>query len=194
MTTSSGPDVKTAERRMQQAMKKDSDRVLASESIQDHIKEGDLVRKKKMQNMPGGVKELVEHAILTGEDDPNLSRAENVAHKLAIRRIADLIANLSKKDVQQLYEIIFAVNRMSQITHENKAMPFTSDSLHITYMLSYDTNLETRRTNIEKEFEKIKIQTKEKIPFAVFSYCPKTNTWLSTFFIPPESMEEKKED
>ena len=43
---------------------------------------------------------------------------------------------------------------------------------------------------LEKSLQK---HTKEKIPFAVFSYCPITNTWLSTFFIPPVIEGEKDE-
>lgn len=185
MTTSSGPDEETSARRLQQAIEKNPERFFASDILQALIEEGDLVRKEKMKNMPGGVKELVEHAILTGQDDPNLSRVENGGRKLATRRIADIISNLSEEDVKRLYEVLFTVNRMSQILKENKEMTFTSDSIHITYLLSYDTNLEIRRTNVEKKSENLKVQTKEKIPLAVFSYCPMTNTWLSIFFIPP---------
>lgn len=194
--SSSGPSQEIADRRLTKVIEKDPKKFLESNVLQSMIVEKDLVRKKKMEKMPPSVIELVETAIITGKDDPNIPLADNQAHKMRSRRIADKIADLSEKDANQLHTMIYGVVSLAKILKENKQFTFTSDSLHITYMITFETSNESRVENLKKEFEKLKKQTQEKIHFAVFSYSPIEDFWQSGFFVPLETdskSQEKKE-
>lgn len=184
---SPGPSKEVATKRMVKAIKKDPERYFKSNAYESWIVERDLVRKKKMEKMPASLIELVETAIIDGTGGSDTTFVDNQINKMNTRRIADMIADLSEKDANRLHEMIYTVNRLSQILNENKHLTFTSDSLHITYMVSFDTSPETRAENIKKEYEKLSKQTQEKIHFAVFSFSPIINNFQSGFFVPPET-------
>ena len=148
--SSSGPSQEVADRRLTKVIENDPKKFLESNVLQSMIVEKDLVRKKKMEKMPSSVIELVETAIITGKDDPNILLADNQAHKIRNRRIADKIADLSEKDANQLHNMICGVVSLARILKENKQFTFTSDSLHITYMITFETNNESRVDNLKK--------------------------------------------
>ena len=102
------------------------------------------------------------------------------------RRIADKIADLSEGDAKRLHEMIFAVNRMSQILHKNEMMTFTSDTLYITYMVSWDKGNEIRTKILKKEMDDLKEKTQDKIHYAVFSFSPIFDNYQSGYFVPPD--------
>lgn len=182
--SSAGPSDEVATKRMMKVIEKDPDRYLISNIYESWIVERDNVRKKKMENMPISVIELVEVGILDGKAPPDTKLTDSQAHKLITRRIADRIADLSDIDAQRLHEMIYAVNRISQILKKNTNNTFTSDYLHITYMVSFDTDRKVRSENLQKELDKLKVQTQDKIHYAVFSFSPIFDTYQSVFFVP----------
>lgn len=185
--SSEGPSAEVSTRRMVKAIEKDPAKYLTSNIYESYIVERDNVRRNKMKNMPESLIELVEIGILDGKAAPGTELVDSQAHKLISRRIADRIADLSDEDAQRLHEMIYAVNRMSQILKKNKEGTFTSDSLHITYMVTYDNDNEVRVETLKKAMDKLKEETKEKIHYAVFSFSPIINNYQSGFFVPPET-------
>lgn len=182
--SSAGPSDEVATKRIIKVIEKDPERYLTSNIYESWIVERDNVRRKKMKNMPVSIIELVEVGILDGKAQPDCKLVEAQAHKLITRRIADKIADLSDMDAQRLHQIIYAVNCMSQILKKNTSNTFASDSLHITYMVSYDTDKKARAENLQKELDKLKVQTQDKIHYAAFSFSPIINNYQSGFFVP----------
>ena len=143
--------------------------------------------------MPVSLIELVEVGILDEKTGSDTTFLDSQAHKMNTRRIADMIADLSEEDANRLHELVYSVNVLAQMPKENKHLTFTSDSLHITYMVSYDTSNEVRMENVKKEFEKLRKETQDKIHFAVFSFSPIIRNYTSLYFVPPDSkIQEKK--
>ena len=182
--SSKGPSKEVATKRMVKSIKKDPEKYLKSNIYESWIVERNNIRRKKMENMPDSLIELVDVGILDGKGGPGTTFLDNQAHKMKTRRIADMIAGLSEEDAKRLHELVFTVNRLSQILKENKHLAFTSDSLHITYIVSFDTSNETRFENVKREYEKLREQTQEKIHFAVFSFSPIINNYQSLYFVP----------
>ena len=180
-----GPDAETSSRRIKQVIKKDREKFLQSNILESLIVERNVRRKKKMEYMPPSVIALVETAVNTGHDTTASSLADTQSNKLSRLVIADKIADLSDEEIKRLDGMIHGVLSLSKILNENKQFTFTSDSIHITYMVSFETNFEVHGPNVTKECEKLEEQTKGKIPCAVFSYFPKTDIMVSGFYVPP---------
>ncbi len=192
--SSSGPSQEVATKRMVKFIKKDPEKYLKSDIYESWIVERDNIRRKKMKNMEVSLIELVEEGILDGKGGHGTTFLDNQAHKMNTRRIADKIADLSEEDANRLHEVVFTVNRLSQILKKNKHLTFASDSLHLTYMISFDTSNEIRVENVKKEFEKLRKQTQDKIHLAVFSFSPIIRNYQSLYFVPPDSKVQEKRD
>ena len=195
--SSPGPRPEVATARLLKSIKKDREKYLTSNIYESHIVERDNIRKTKMENMPSTVIELVEVAIIQGSADAGTELVDSRFNKMKTRRIADLIADLSDEDAKRLEDLIDSVTRMSTIVDENKQDTFTSDSIHITFMISLERSPEARAKNIEKEFNRILKETGGKIHFAVFSYSPGYDNYTSGCFVPKEEfskVQEKKEE
>ena len=184
MNLAAGPDAETSSRRLKQAIKKDPKKFLESNILESIIVERNLNRKKQMENMPPSIITLVETAINTGQDSSS-SRAESQSNRLARVHLADKISDLSSEEITRLDGMICGVQSLSKVLNKNKQITFTSDSIHITYMVSFESNFEDHSTNVTKECEKLEEHTKGKIPCAVFSYSPVTDLMVSAFYVPP---------
>jgi len=192
--SSEGPSKEVSTRRMVKAIEKDPEKYLTSNIYESYIVERDNVRRNKMKNMPESLIELVEVGILDGKAGPDIELVDSQAYKMITRRIADKIADLSEEDAKRLHEMIFTVNRMSQILNENKQLTFTSDSLHITYMVSWENSNETRAQNLKKEMDELREKTQDKIHYAAFLFSPILNNYQSGYFVPLEADSKKQID
>ena len=190
--SSQGPSQEVATKRLVKSIKKDPEKYLTSNIYESWIVERDILRKKKMENMPESLIELVEEAILDGKTGSDVKLVDSQVGKLISRRIADRIADLSKEEAKRLHEMIFAVNNMARILNKNKEGTFTTDSLHITYMVSFDKDQVIRAENVKKEMGKLKEGTQDKMHCAVFSFSPLINNYQSAYFVPSEEFSEKK--
>lgn len=183
LTSSSGPTPEVAQRRLIGVIKKDPQKFLESNTLRTMIEEKDLQRKKKMANMPESVIALVEEIIRPAIDEPHLNRAENQFNRWSTRQIADKIANLSKEEADRLDIIIRVTIKKASILQKDVQFTFTTDSLWITFMVVPNATKEYQREKIAKEIEKLRQQTNDKIPLAIFSFNPEGN-FESGFLIP----------
>jgi len=147
------------------------------------IEEKDILRKKKMENMPESIIALVDDIIRPAIDEPHLNRAENQFNRWSTRQIADKIADLSKEEADKLNTSIMATIKMAGILQKDKQVTFTTDSLWITFMVTPNASKEYQRGKIVKEIERLRTQTNDKIPIAVFSFNPHGD-FESGFLIP----------
>jgi len=182
--SSEGPSEEVATKRLVKSIQKDPEKYLKSNIYESWIVERDIVRKKKMENMPSTLIELVEVAIIQGSGDVGTALVDSQFNKLKTRRIADRIADLSKEDAKRLDGLIDSVTRMSTILNENKQDTFTSDSVHITFMISLERSPEARAKSIDKEFNRMLKETGGEIHFAIFSYSSGYDNYTSGCFVP----------
>ena len=181
-----GPDAETTSRRIRQAIKKDPDKFLESNILKSLIVEGNVRRKKQMENMPASVIALVEEVVNIGQDASASSLAETQTDKISSTQIANEIADLSNEESKRLDEMILAVYSMAKIRKENKQMTFASDSIHITFMMSFEPNIEIMQENVKKACEKLKEQTERKIICAVFSSSIIHEMMAAGYYVPPK--------
>ena len=182
--SSSGPTPEVAQRRLIGVIKKDPEKFLESNTLRSMIEEKDLRRKKKMQNMPESVIGIVEEIIRPAIDEPHLKRAENQFNRWSTRQIADKIADLSKEEADKLNISIITTIKMAGIFQKDKQVTFTTDSLWITFMVTPNVSKEYQRGKIVKEIERLRQQTNDKIPIAVFSFNLTEGGFESGFLIP----------
>jgi len=78
-----------------------------------------------------------------------------------------------------------SVESMAKVLQKDKDVTFATDSIHITYIASFEPNIEVMKENVEKECNKLAEQTEKKIPCAVFSHYLQTDTMISGFYVPP---------
>jgi len=182
--SSSGPTPEIAQRRLIGVIKKDPQKFLESNTLRSMIEEKDLRRKDKMEDMPKSVIGLVEGVIRPAIDEPHLDRAENQFNRWGTRQIADKIADLSKEESDQLNTKIIVTIKMARILQKDMQNSFTTDSLWITFMVTPNATKEYQREKIVKELEKLRQQTDDKIPLAVFSFNLEGGGFESGFLIP----------
>ena len=183
LNSSSGPSDEVAERRLIGVIKKDPQKFLESNTLRTMIEEKDLKRKKKMENMPESVIALVEEVIRPVIDQPRLNRAENQFNRWRTRQIADKIADLSKEEADRLNTTIIVTIKKASILQKDAQFTFTTNSLWITFMVTPNATKEYQQGKIVKEIEKLRQQTNDKIPLAVFSFNPEGD-FESGFLIP----------
>ncbi|WP_157832453.1 hypothetical protein [Candidatus Nitrosotenuis chungbukensis] len=181
--SSSGPTPEVAQKRLIGVIKKDPKKFLESNTLRSMIVEKDLLRKKKMEKMPESVIGLVEEIIRPAIDNPNLDKAKNQFNKWSTRQIADKIADLSKEESDKLHISILATIRMSGILQKDEQFTFTSNSLWMTFMVTPHATKEYQQEKIVKELKRLRQQTDDKIPLAVFSFNPQRG-FESGFLIP----------
>lgn len=192
--SSEGPSEEVSTNRLVKAIEKDPEKYLKSNIFESWIIERDIVRKKKMEKMPSTLIDLVEIAIIQGSSGAGTSLVDSRFNKLKTRRIADRIADLSEEDAKRLDDLIDSVTRMSAILNENKQDTFTSDSVHITFMISLERSPESRVKSVDKEFNRMLKETGGEIHFAIFSYSPGYDNYTSGCFVPRAEFSKKREE
>jgi len=181
--SSPGPTSEVARKRLMGVMKKDPERFLESNTFRSMIVEGDLRRKKRMQNMPEAVVGLVEEIIRPPAYNPQLTRAENQQNAGNTRYIANKIANLSKEQADELHKMIAATIEKSKASKQAERCVLQTDSLWISFMITHGATKEHQQANNAGEIERLRQQVDDKIPIAVFSLDFHRDT-ESAFFIP----------
>lgn len=184
LNSSSGPTPEVAQRRLIGVIKTDPEKFLESNTLRSMIEEKDLRRKKKMENMPESVIALVEEIIRPAIDNPRLTNAENQLNRWRTRHIADKIADLSKEEADKLDIIIRVTIKKAKILQKDEEFTFTTDSLWITFMVTRNATKEYQQKKIVKEIGRLRQQTNDKIPIAVFSFNPPEGGFESGFLIP----------
>ena len=184
LNSSPGPTPEVAERRLKGVIRKDPEKFLESDTLSSMIEENDLRRKKKMENMPESVIVLVEEIIRPAIGNPQLTNAENQLNRLGTRRIAGKIADLSKEEADKLDIIIRVTITKAETLQRDAESTFTTDSLCITFMVTPNATKECQQKKIVKEAKRLRQQTNDKIPIAVFSFNPTEDGYESGFFIP----------
>lgn len=189
---SPGPSSEVGTARLVKHIEKVGEKYFTSNIYESRIIERDNIRRKKLENMPDSIIELVEHAIIEASA-PGSTLVDSQFHKMDTRRIADEIADLSEEDVHRLDNLIDSVTRRSIMSNENYHETFTSDSLHITFMMSLEKSPEDKQNSIQKECKRLKKETGGKIHIAVFSYSPEYDEYTTGCFVPwnTDDKEEK---
>lgn len=170
LTSSSGPSPEVSQKRFLRAVEKDPQKFLESNTFRTMMVEKDTLRKEKMKDMPKSVRGIFEDIIKPAIHDPNLTLAENQGNKWASRIIADKITDLSSEDVKKLDKQL--VDNLEKFKEFNRFTQTTikTDSLWITFMINHNTTIESQRSKIVEEVEKLREkQIDVKIPIAIFS-------------------------
>ena len=183
LNSSSGPSAEVSEKRLIGVIKKDTQKFLESNTLRTMIEEKDLNRKKKMENMPEAVIALVEEVIRPAVDQPNLTKAENQFNRWSTRQIADKIADLSNDEANRLNAIIIMTIKKASLLQKDTQFTFTTNSLLITFMVTPNATKKYQQEKIVKEIERLRQQTNDKLPLAVFSFNPEGD-FESGFLIP----------
>ena len=184
MYSSRGPTPDVAAQRLARVVERDPEKFLESDTFRSMIKERDLRRKKKMKNMPESVIALVEGVIRHANGNHLLTNAENQSNRWRMGQIADEIANLSKEHADELDKIIRAVIKKSEIRQQDEQHTLETDFLCITFMVTRNATKEQQQAKIGKEIEKLRRQTDDKIPLAVFSSNSPEHDFESGFSFP----------
>ena len=170
LTSSPGPSPEISKNRLLKAIKKNPQKFFESDTIQTMIEEEDLLRKQKMKDMPKSIIVLIEEVIIPNVDDLSVTKAENQMNRWKSRKIAGMLAGLSKEEATKLDSIILSTINKSQVSQHDTKSNLKTNSIWITFMVNHRTTKECQHSIIRKEMEMLeKKQSDVKIPLAVFS-------------------------
>lgn len=166
----SGPSMETIKTRLERANKKDPTRFLESASFQAMIAEGDLQRRRNMEDMPKTLIGIIDEIIVPVADDPNRTNAKNQAYRYVARQFADLITKLSNSDSIKLDKMIRrTMNESKQKKRETQSI-FQSEIICVIFIVNHNATKDYQWAKIENEIKKVKErQLDHKTPIAAFS-------------------------
>ena len=178
---SEGPSKEQIQDRLSKAAKKDPQKILKSETLEDMIAQGDNQRKIKMKNMPPIIIDLVEEVILRIEYNLSHEKAENNLIKCQSRKIADALANLSADESTTLQSLIFATIDQARLLKDNSQTMLKTKSIWIIFMVHPNATKDFQREKISDEL--IKLRGTDDVPIAVFAMNPSDDgvSWESGF-------------
>lgn len=165
LTSSPGPSEEQSAKRLEKAMKRDSQRVMKSESVRITLEERDSARRKKMAGMPELVRELVEHAVL---QDVDMGDEHNQSIRLASTHLADLFAALTDGESRMLDRAIGGVMDEFAATKPARAL-VKADSLWVVFMAYHSATIARQDSEIKDEIRNLQLeQGSAKTPIVVF--------------------------
>ena len=170
LTSSPGPSPEISKARLLKVIKKNPQKFFESDTFQTMIEEEDLLCKQKMKDVPESIIALIEEVIIPSVDDLSVTKAENQMNRWKSRKIAGMLAGLSKEEATKLDNIILSTINKSQVSQQDTKSNLKTNSIWITFMVNHRSTKEYQHSIIRKEIEMLeKKQSDVKMPLAVFS-------------------------